>query len=55
MKLEQSDKAIIFANTQIPDIFLAEYLTSMTGDYLKIYLIKQEYIGIIILLKKNGC
>ena len=26
MKLEQSDKAIIFANTQIPDIFLAEYL-----------------------------
>ena len=33
MKLEQSDKAIIFANTQIPDIFLAEYLTSMTGDY----------------------
>ena len=38
MKLEQSDKAIIFANTQIPDIFLAEYLTSMTGDYLKIYL-----------------
>ena len=38
MKLEQSDKAIIFANTQVPDIFLAEYLTSMTGDYLKIYL-----------------
>ena len=38
MKLEQNDKSIMFATTQIPDIFFAEYLSNMTGDYLKIYL-----------------
>ena len=38
MKLEQNEKSIMFATTQIPDIFFAEYLSNMTGDYLKIYL-----------------
>ena len=33
MKLEQNDKSIMFATTQIPDIFFAEYLSNMPGDY----------------------
>lgn len=48
MKLEQSDKSIMFATTQIPDIFFAEHLSSMPGDYLKIYL----YLN--FLAKYNG-
>ena len=54
MKLEQSDKAIIFANTQIPDIFLAEYLTSMTGDYLKIYLYLIFFIYCVLIIFTKG-
>lgn len=38
MKLEQSEKHMIFNITQIPDIFFSEYLGNMPGDYLKIYL-----------------
>lgn len=38
MKLGQNDKSMIFSTTQIPDIFFAEYLNSMPGDYIKIYL-----------------
>lgn len=38
MKLEQNDKSIMFATTEIPDIFFSEYLSSMPGEYLKIYL-----------------
>lgn len=38
MKLEQNEKSIMFATTEIPDIFFAEYLSSMPGEYLKIYL-----------------
>ena len=38
MKLEQNEKAMLFETTQIPNIFFAEYLNSMPGDYLKIYL-----------------
>ena len=48
MKLEQNNKPMIFSQTEIPDIFFAEYLTNMTGDYLKIYLY------IIFLSKYNG-
>lgn len=48
MKLEQNDKSIIFSTTSIPDVFFAEYLTSMTGDYLKIYLY------LLFLSKYNG-
>lgn len=38
MKLEQSEKHTIFSTTQLPDVFFSEYLSSMPGDYLKIYL-----------------
>ena len=38
MKLEQNEKHMIFNITQIPDIFFSEYMGSMPGDYLKIYL-----------------
>ena len=38
MKLEQNEKRMMFSNTQIPDIFFAEYMGNMPGDYLKIYL-----------------
>lgn len=48
MKLEQNDKSIIFSVTEIPDIFLSEYIGAMPGDYLKIYL----YIN--FLSKYNG-
>lgn len=38
MKLEQKDKQILFSTTQIPDIFFAEHMSNMPGDYLKIYM-----------------
>ena len=37
MKLEQKDKRLLFSETVIPDIFFAEYLSNIPGDYLKIY------------------
>lgn len=38
MKLEQNDKQLLFSETVIPDIFFAEHLSAIPGDYLKIYL-----------------
>lgn len=38
MKLEQSEKNMIFSTTELPDVFFSEYLSTMPGDYLKIYL-----------------
>ena len=38
MKLEQKDKQILFSTTQIPDIFFAEHMSDLPGDYLKIYM-----------------
>ena len=38
MKLEQKEKALLFSETTIPDIFFAEHLSQIPGDYLKIYL-----------------
>ena len=38
MKLEQKDKRLLFSETVIPDIFFAEHLSNIPGDYLKIYL-----------------
>jgi len=38
MKLESHDKALLFSETRIPDIFFSEYLSNIPGDYLKIYL-----------------
>ena len=38
MKFEKNDRPMLFEETKIPDIFFSEHLSSMTGDYLKIYL-----------------
>ena len=38
MKLEQSDKSLLFSNTQIPDVFFTEYLSQLSSDCIKIYL-----------------
>jgi len=38
MKLESHEKALLFSETRIPDIFFSEYLSQIPGDYLKIYL-----------------
>lgn len=38
MKLEQNEKSLLFSETIIPDIFFAEYLSQLPGDYLKIYM-----------------
>ena len=38
MKLEQGDKSMIFETTEVPNIFFAEYISAMPGDYLKLYL-----------------
>jgi len=43
MKLEQSEKHMIFNTTEIPDIFFSEHLRGMPGDYVKLYL----YMGFI--------
>ncbi len=38
MKLEKSDKHLLFSETYLPDIFFSEYLSQVPGDYLKVYL-----------------
>ena len=38
MKIEQNEKALLFSETHIPDIFFSEHLTQIPGDYLKVYL-----------------
>lgn len=38
MKLEQSEKPLLFSNTSLPDVFFAEHLSQLPGDYIKIYL-----------------
>lgn len=38
MKLESSDKSILFSHTEIPDVFFTEYLSQASGDYIKVYL-----------------
>ena len=48
MKFEQNEKAMLFETTQVPNIFFAEHLGNMPGDYLKIYLY------LIFLSKYNG-
>lgn len=48
MKFEQNEKAMLFETTQVPNIFFAEHLSNMPGDYLKIYLY------LIFLSKYNG-
>lgn len=38
MKLESTEKSMLFSETIIPDIFFTDYLNQMPGDYVKIYL-----------------
>ncbi len=38
MKIEQNEKLVMFETTEIPDIFFSEYLNSMPGDFVKLYL-----------------
>ena len=38
MKIEQNDRSLLFAETLIPDVFFADYLSAIPGDYLKIYM-----------------
>lgn len=38
MKLEQNDKSMIFSTTEIPDVFITEYLSQANGNYIKVYL-----------------
>ncbi len=37
-EIEKNEKALLFSETPIPDIFFAEHLSQIPGDYLKIYL-----------------
>ena len=38
MKLEYTEKSLLFSETIIPDIFFSEYLSQIPGDYLKLYM-----------------
>lgn len=38
MKLENTDKSILFSSTELPDVFFTEYLSSANGDFIKVYL-----------------
>lgn len=38
MKLELSDKSQLFSCTEIPDVFFTDYMPSMNGNFLKVYL-----------------
>ena len=38
MKLELSDKSSLFSSTELSDVFFADYLPQMPGDYAKVYL-----------------
>lgn len=38
MRLDSKDNSILFSHTEIPDIFFTEYLSSASGDFIKIYL-----------------
>ena len=38
MKLERSDKSLLFSSTEIPDVFFTEYLPSTNSDFVKVYL-----------------
>ncbi len=38
MKLEQNDISMLFSSTTIPDVFFTEYLSQMSGDFIKVYL-----------------
>ena len=36
MKLEQNELSMLFSNTSLPDVFITEYLSEASGDYIKV-------------------
>lgn len=38
MKLEQNDLSMLFSYTNLPDVFITEYLSEASGDFIKVYL-----------------
>lgn len=38
MKLEQNEESLLFGKTEIPDVFFTEYISSASGDFIKVYL-----------------
>ena len=38
MKLEQNELSMLFSTTSLPDIFITEYLSEASGDFIKVYL-----------------
>ena len=38
MKLEQNELSMLFSSTNLPDVFITEYLSESPGDYIKVYL-----------------
>ena len=42
MKLEQSDSSMLFSYTSLPDVFFTEYLSMANGNYVKVYLTKEN-------------
>ena len=38
MKLEQNELSMLFSHTNLPDVFITEYLSEASGDFIKVYL-----------------
>lgn len=38
MKLEQNELSMLFSHTNLPDVFITEYLSQASGDFIKVYL-----------------
>lgn len=38
MKLEQNELSMLFSSTSLPDVFITEYLSEASGDFIKVYL-----------------
>lgn len=38
MKLEQNELSMLFSHTNLPDVFITEYLAEASGDFIKVYL-----------------
>ena len=38
MKLEHTELSMLFSYTNLPDVFITEYLSQAPGNYIKVYL-----------------
>ena len=38
MKLEHNELSMLFSYTNLPDVFITEYLAEASGDFIKVYL-----------------